>query len=96
MQFGIFDRYFFDCRLAKDKKIKYHLKKQGKKNPKRQELEFGIYCNVLRSREHFYPLREAARYSRFIRAIFSREIPFGHSTSQAPVFVQFPKPSSSI
>src|SRR5690606_19291304 len=35
-------------------------------------------------------------YSRFILAMFSREIPLGHSISQAPVFVQFPKPSLSI
>src|SRR5690554_3340616 len=41
-------------------------------------------------------LTEAAKYSRFIRAMFSKEIPFGHSTSHAPVLVQFPKPSSSI
>ena len=38
----------------------------------------------------------ALRYSRFIRAIFSREIPFGHSISQAPVLVQLPNPSRSI
>lgn len=43
-----------------------------------------------------YPIKFAAIYSRFIRAIFSREIPLGHSTSHAPVLVQFPKPSSSI
>src|SRR5690554_1723688 len=41
-------------------------------------------------------LTEAAKYSRFIRAMFSKEIPFGHSTSHAPVLVQFPKPSASI
>src|SRR5690554_5652816 len=35
-------------------------------------------------------------HSRFMRAIFSNEIDFGHSTSQAPMFEQFPKPSSSI
>ena len=34
--------------------------------------------------------------SLFILAIFSSEIPLGHSTSHAPVFVQLPKPSSSI
>ncbi len=45
---------------------------------------------------YFYPFKLAAKYSRFIRAIFSSEIPFGHSISQAPVFVQFPKPSKSI
>ena len=38
----------------------------------------------------------AARYSRFIRAMFSSETPLGHSTSQAPVLEQFPKPSWSI
>ena len=43
-----------------------------------------------------YPLRVADINSRFIRAMFSKEIPLGHSTSQAPVLVQFPKPSSSI
>ena len=37
-----------------------------------------------------YPLKLADKYSRFMRAIFSKEIPFGHSTSQAPVFVQLP------
>ena len=38
----------------------------------------------------------ATRYSLFRRAIFSRDISLGHSASQAPVFVQAPKPSSSI
>ena len=38
----------------------------------------------------------AFRYSRLRRAIFSSEIPLGHSTSQAPVLVQLPKPSCSI
>src|SRR5690606_1761765 len=28
--------------------------------------------------------------------MFSKEIPFGHSISQAPVLLQFPKPSLSI
>ena len=37
-----------------------------------------------------YPFTLALKYSRFIRAIFSKEMPFGHSISQAPVFVQFP------
>src|SRR5690625_5831559 len=31
-----------------------------------------------------------------MRAMLSNEISFGHSTSQAPVLVQFPKPSASI
>ena len=31
-----------------------------------------------------------------MRAILDREIPLGHSASQAPVLVQLPKPSSSI
>src|ERR1043165_1427573 len=34
-------------------------------------------------------------YSRFRRAIFSSEIPLGHSASQAPMFVQLPNPSLS-
>ena len=34
--------------------------------------------------------------SRFIRAIFVRLIPLGHSTSQAPVFVQLPNPSNHL
>ena len=34
--------------------------------------------------------------SRFMRAIFEREMLLGHSASQAYVLVQFPKPSSSI
>ena len=38
----------------------------------------------------------ADKYSLFILAMFSNEIPFGHSTSHAPVLVQFPNPSSSI
>lgn len=46
---------------------------------------------------NFYPLStNAEMYSLFILAMFSREIPFGHSTSQAPVLEQFPNPSSSI
>ena len=40
--------------------------------------------------------RFAAIYSLFIFAITERVMPFGHSTSQAPVLEQFPKPSSSI
>ena len=43
-----------------------------------------------------YGFRVDDRYSLFILAIFFKEIPFGHSTSHAPVFVQFPNPSSSI
>ena len=31
-----------------------------------------------------------------MRAMFSSEMPLGHSASQAPVFEQAPKPSSSI
>src|SRR6056300_392337 len=31
-----------------------------------------------------------------MRAMFSKEMPLGHSTSQAPVLVQFPNPSRSI
>lgn len=54
-----------------------------------------ILFNCLKDKLN-YPFKLAARYSRFIRAIFSREIPFGHSTSQAPVLVQLPKPSKSI
>src|SRR5690606_11682606 len=38
----------------------------------------------------------AFRNSRLRRAILLMEIFFGHSTSQAPVLVQLPKPSSSI
>lgn len=34
--------------------------------------------------------------SLFILAILSKDIPFGHSTSQAPVLEQFPNPSKSI
>ena len=40
--------------------------------------------------------RLARRYSLFILAILSKDIPLGHSTSQAPVFVQLPNPSLSI
>src|ERR1043165_4526078 len=43
-----------------------------------------------------YDFMFATKYSRFMRAMFSREMPFGHSISQAPVLVQFPKPSASI
>src|SRR5690606_6941335 len=64
----------------------------GIKKPKLHR-EFGLDAIGQLS---FYPLREADIYSRFIRAMFSKEIPLGHSTSQAPVLVQFPKPSRSI
>src|SRR5690606_3011978 len=40
-------------------------------------------------------LIEAAKYSLFKRAMFSKEIPLGHSTSQAPVLVQLPNPTCS-
>src|SRR5688572_609424 len=52
-------------------------------------------CFFLYKYEIYY-LTLAKRYSLFIRAMFSREIPLGHSTSQAPVLVQLPNPSSSI
>ena len=52
--------------------------------------------NYFVTRDAIYPFKLADKYSRFIRAMFSSEIPFGHSTSQAPVLVQFPKPSASI
>src|SRR6202008_2158847 len=45
---------------------------------------------------YFCEIIFAAKYSLFMRAIFSREISLGHSTSQAPVLVQLPNPSSSI
>src|SRR5690606_36131819 len=51
---------------------------------------------VLFTKYYLYYFTLALIYSRFIRAMFSREIPFGHSTSQAPVLVQLPKPSASI
>lgn len=51
---------------------------------------------VLNPFNYFSEVTEAPRYSLFILAIFSKLIPFGHSTSQAPVLVQFPKPSASI
>ena len=35
-------------------------------------------------------------YSLFILAMLESVISFGHSTSQAPVLLQLPKPSSSI
>ena len=38
----------------------------------------------------------ALRNSRLRRAMWSMEIPLGHSISQARVFVQLPNPSSSI
>ena len=41
-------------------------------------------------------LQAAFINSLFKRAMFVSEIPLGHSTSQAPVLVQFPKPSKSI
>jgi len=43
----------------------------------------------------YYPLIFATKNSRFKRAICAKEMPFGHSGSQTPVFEQFPKPSSS-
>ena len=43
-----------------------------------------------------YSLNLAFRYSRFSLAIWSMVTCFGHSISQARVFVQLPKPSSSI
>jgi hypothetical protein len=39
---------------------------------------------------------EAARYSRFKRAMLVIEISFGHSASQAVMLEQRPKPSASI
>jgi hypothetical protein len=44
-----------------------------------------------------YPFEmDAEKYSRLRRAMLELEISLGHSASQAPVFVQEPKPSSSI
>ena len=50
----------------------------------------GIYTKII------YFFIEAFISSLFILAILSSDIPFGHSTSQAPVFEQFPNPSRSI
>ncbi len=47
-------------------------------------------------KKEYYPFKLAFINSEFIRAIFSKEIPLGHSTSQAPVLVQLPNPSKSI
>jgi hypothetical protein len=42
-----------------------------------------------------YPI-EPLKNSRFILAMLLSDIPFGHSTSHAPVLVQLPNPSASI
>ena len=60
---------------------------------KKGRLKAAFFISILKEN---YPLMLALRYSRFIRAIFSKEIPFGHSISQAPVLVQLPNPSRSI
>ena len=54
---------------------------EKRKKPKLRERNLG-FAHLVGS---IYPLMVADKYSRFIRAIFSREIPLGHSTSQAPV-----------
>src|SRR5680860_1910225 len=61
----------------------------------RRKYNIADTCCLANS-QNCYPFRLAFTYSLFIRAIFLREISLGHSTSQAPVFVQLPKPSASI
>src|SRR5262245_16851290 len=39
---------------------------------------------------------DARKNSRFIRAMFSTEIPFGHAAMHSKWLVQLPKPSASI
>ena len=55
-----------------------------------------INYNYLYEDENNYFFIEAFISSLFILAILSSDIPFGHSTSQAPVLEQFPNPSRSI
>ena len=60
-----------------------------------------LHCQIVKSTNRQIDklsnyLMLAFKYSRLRRAIFSSEIPLGHSTSQAPVLVQLPKPSCSI
>ena len=61
-------------------------KKVGKAKP------FRLKYSVIK----FYSENFALRNSRLRRAMWSMEIPLGHSISQARVLVQLPKPSSSI
>ena len=61
-------------------------KKVGKAKP------FRLKYSVINS----YSENFALRNSRLRRAMWSMEIPLGHSISQARVLVQLPKPSSSI
>ncbi len=63
----------------------------GKKKVGKAEL-FRLKYLVINS----YSENFAFRNSRLRRAMWSMEIPLGHSISQARVLVQLPKPSSSI
>src|SRR5690606_41905764 len=69
----------------------YHLK--IKTQIKKSEHKSGFFFKLFILTAY---LIEAAKYSRFMRAMFSKEIPLGHSTSEAPVLVQLPNPSLSI
>jgi len=59
-----------------------------------KQIVFGLL--KLLSMFFYFGNTVAFKNSRFMRAIFSKETPLGHSTSQAPVLVQLPKPSASI
>ena len=68
-----------------------------KKNKKSQTQGPGfLFIYFSDSDQTFSLVSEAEKYSLFILAILVREIPFGHSASQAPVLVQAPNPSASI
>ncbi len=67
----------------------YSQAKLTEQGPDFYREEFEVYPSIL-------PEKTAPMYSLFNRAIFSSEIPLGHSASQAPMFVQLPKPSVSI
>ncbi len=65
-------------------------KSRLKKRPPEEGWSLYLYDEI------YYSLNLAARNSLLRRAMWSTEIPLGHSISQALVLVQLPKPSSSI
>lgn len=78
---------------AMEQKIQRKARPEGKRTKKNASKKMNAFLTIMIGLIYF---RLAAKYSLFMRAMFSSEIPFGHSISQAPVLVQFPKPSSSI
>ena len=90
------DGYDFLQKIVSKKDCSEKPDLQGNAIKKRIQINECVFNFIKSKMTNWNYFMLAFKYSLFKRAMFSREIPFGHSTSQAPVLVQFPNPSSSI